>query len=243
MLSHVQLFSIPWSIACQAPLSMEFSRQKYWSEYPFPSPGYLPDPGIKPVSPAGRQILYHLSHQGSPCFMYIHHLIPILNLWGRYFHSTVSKNQKNTNWNTIYKQDPDPCNSEWTELLWWSWFMYRDRMWTIYKAYSWKLSDILHKWPQKTELNTERLSMHSMYIGALPIVFRFDIPTNGEIYFNLNHNITRMHMPVGQKKLLMHGKVKYKKFYVYPFFVSFRLLLTLISLNYEELISTSFIVI
>ena len=54
--------------------------------------------------------------------------------------------------------------------------------------------------------------MCSMYIGALPITFRFDIPKNGEIYFNLNHNITRMHMPVGQKKLLMHGKVKYKNF-------------------------------
>lgn len=50
-------------------------------------------------------------------------------------------------------------------------------------------------------------------------------------------------MPAGQKKLLMHGKVKYKKFYGYPFFISFRLLVPLISLNYEELISTSFIVL
>lgn len=60
--------------------------------------------------------------------------------------------------------------------------------------------------------------MCSMYIGSLLIMFRFDIPINGEIYFNLNQNITRMHMPAGQKKLLMHGKVKYKKFYGYPFF-------------------------
>ena len=37
---------------CQAPLSMEFSRQEYWSGLPFPSPGDLPDPGIKPASPA-----------------------------------------------------------------------------------------------------------------------------------------------------------------------------------------------
>ena len=39
-------------VAHQAPLSMEFSRQEYWSELSFPSPGYLPDPGIKPGSPA-----------------------------------------------------------------------------------------------------------------------------------------------------------------------------------------------
>jgi len=40
----------PWAIACQAPLSLEFSRQEYWSGLPFPSPGDLPDPGIRPVS-------------------------------------------------------------------------------------------------------------------------------------------------------------------------------------------------
>ena len=39
-------------MACQAPLSMEFSRQEYWSGFPFPFPGDLPDPGIKPSSPA-----------------------------------------------------------------------------------------------------------------------------------------------------------------------------------------------
>ena len=42
----------PWTVACQAPLSMEFSRQEYWSGLPFPSPGDLPDAGIKPASPA-----------------------------------------------------------------------------------------------------------------------------------------------------------------------------------------------
>ena len=41
----------PWTVACQAPLSMEFSRQEYWSGYPFPSLGNLPNPGIKPRSP------------------------------------------------------------------------------------------------------------------------------------------------------------------------------------------------
>ena len=42
----------PWTVACQAPLSMEFSRQEYWSGLPFPSAGVLPDPGIKPGFPA-----------------------------------------------------------------------------------------------------------------------------------------------------------------------------------------------
>ena len=42
----------PWTVARQAPLSMGFSRQEYWSGLPFPSPGNLPDPGIKPRSPA-----------------------------------------------------------------------------------------------------------------------------------------------------------------------------------------------
>ena len=51
-LSRVQLFATPWTVAYQAPLSMGFSRQLYWSGLPFPSPGDLPDPGIEPGSPA-----------------------------------------------------------------------------------------------------------------------------------------------------------------------------------------------
>ena len=50
-LSHVRLFVTPWSVAHQAPLSMGFSRQEYWSGLPFPSPGDLPDPGTEPGSP------------------------------------------------------------------------------------------------------------------------------------------------------------------------------------------------
>ena len=48
MLSHV--FGTPWTLSHQTPLSMEFSRQEYWSGLPFPLQGGLPDPGIKPVS-------------------------------------------------------------------------------------------------------------------------------------------------------------------------------------------------
>ena len=51
-LSCVRLYATPWTVACQAPLSMRFSRQEYWSELPCTSPGDLPDPGIEPRSPA-----------------------------------------------------------------------------------------------------------------------------------------------------------------------------------------------
>ena len=50
-LSHVQLLTTPWTAACQAPLSMGFSRQEYWSGLPCPPPGDLPNPGIEPRSP------------------------------------------------------------------------------------------------------------------------------------------------------------------------------------------------
>ena len=49
-LSHVRFFATSWTVACQAPPFMAFSRQEYWSGLPFPSPGYLPDPGIEPRS-------------------------------------------------------------------------------------------------------------------------------------------------------------------------------------------------
>ena len=51
-LSRVQLFATAWTAAHQAPLSMEFSRQEYWSGLPFASPEELPNPGIEPRSPA-----------------------------------------------------------------------------------------------------------------------------------------------------------------------------------------------
>ena len=51
-LSPVQLFATPWIVVHQAPPSMGFSRQEYWSGLPFPSPGDLPDPGSKPRSSA-----------------------------------------------------------------------------------------------------------------------------------------------------------------------------------------------
>ena len=50
LLSRVWLFATPWTVACQDPPSMGFSRQGYWSGLPFPSPGDLPNPGIEPRS-------------------------------------------------------------------------------------------------------------------------------------------------------------------------------------------------
>ena len=51
LVTHVQLFVTPWTVAHHAPLSMEFSRQEYWSGLPLPSPGDLPNPGIELGSP------------------------------------------------------------------------------------------------------------------------------------------------------------------------------------------------
>ena len=68
--THVWLFATLRTETHQAPLSMGFSRQEYWSGFPFPPPGHLPDPRIKPISastsPHCRQILYLVSHMGSP---------------------------------------------------------------------------------------------------------------------------------------------------------------------------------
>ena len=50
---HVPNFAIPWTVALQAPLSMGFPRQEYWSGLPFPPPGDLPNPAIKPTCPLG----------------------------------------------------------------------------------------------------------------------------------------------------------------------------------------------
>ena len=70
LLCHVWLFETPWTVALQAPLSMGFPKQEYWSGLPLPFPGDLPNPGIKPVSLAFASRL-SLSHQGSPAFKII----------------------------------------------------------------------------------------------------------------------------------------------------------------------------
>ena len=56
----------PWTVAHQAPLSMGFPRQEYWSGLPFPSPGNLPYPGTKPVSPALTGGFFNAEPRGKP---------------------------------------------------------------------------------------------------------------------------------------------------------------------------------
>ena len=66
-------FGTPWTVACQASLSMEFSRQEYWNGLLFPFPGDLPNPGIKPVSPSYVYIDSNLS------------ALELLALWAGWF--------------------------------------------------------------------------------------------------------------------------------------------------------------
>ena len=78
------LFATPWTVACQAPLSMGFSSQIYWSQLPFPSPGDLPNPGIKPMSPILQVDSLLLSHLGSPvkeCWPQMHIISFSLSHW------------------------------------------------------------------------------------------------------------------------------------------------------------------
>ena len=67
----------PWAVAHQASVSMEFSRQEYWSGLPFPPPGDLPDPGIEPMSPASPSLQANslpLSHRGSLQYFQMHRI-------------------------------------------------------------------------------------------------------------------------------------------------------------------------
>ena len=69
LFTRVQLFADPWAVACQAPLSMQFSRQEYWSGLPCSLPGNLPNPGIKPtslMSPALAGGFFTTEPPGSP---------------------------------------------------------------------------------------------------------------------------------------------------------------------------------
>ena len=81
-LSRVQLFAIQWTVAYQASPSMGFSRQECWGGLPFPSPGGLPDPGIKPMSPALASRFFTAEPPGKPCFLLtLWNFILVLNAW------------------------------------------------------------------------------------------------------------------------------------------------------------------
>ena len=79
-------FAIPWTIAHHVPLSIGFPREEYRSGLPFPSPGDLPNPGIKLASPAWHADSLLLSHQGSP-ILYIIHIIFVYNMYVIYVYT------------------------------------------------------------------------------------------------------------------------------------------------------------
>ena len=66
--SCVRLFATPWTVACQAPLSMGFPRREYWSGFPFPSPGDLPNLVIEPESPALAGGFFTTEPPGKPVY-------------------------------------------------------------------------------------------------------------------------------------------------------------------------------
>ena len=70
-LSRVRLFATPWTVAGQAPLSLGFSGQEHWSGLPFPSPGDLPNPGIKPGSPRWQAESLPSEPTGKPSNVYV----------------------------------------------------------------------------------------------------------------------------------------------------------------------------
>ena len=101
--SRGQLFATPWTVVHQAPLSMGFPRQEYWSGLLYPPPEYLPDSGIKPASPAAPELQADskpLSQQGSTS-----NLVLSLNRWenwdpGKHF---TSKEKQKYNKNVYVK--------------------------------------------------------------------------------------------------------------------------------------------
>ena len=96
-LSRVQLFATPWTVACQAPLSMELSRQEYWNELPFPSPRDLPDPGIEPTSPVSPALQVDsllLNHRRSSTYELIDPIISIVSMRDLVSLETVAESRR-----------------------------------------------------------------------------------------------------------------------------------------------------
>ena len=87
--SNVPLFTTPWTVACQAPLSMDFFQQEYWSGLPCPSSGDLPNPGIEPTSPASPELQVNSllpNHQRTPMFSVKECLLWYFHVLKAFFH-------------------------------------------------------------------------------------------------------------------------------------------------------------
>ena len=100
----------PWIVVPQAPLSMGFSRQEYWSGLPFPSPGDLPNPGLNLCLPHFRQILYCLRHQGSSFLDWSCLVLSVVRL-AIFCH---------TEWRILHsmKKQKKPNNTDMHECIW-----------------------------------------------------------------------------------------------------------------------------
>ena len=114
LFSHVQLFATPWTIDLQAPLSTRYFRQEYWNGLPFPSEGDLPNPGIKPRSPAlqadslpseppGKPLVKCQSKSETPPAYFSQRSDPSL----RSGHSLMRKG-----WNACQEEDEDSNQTE-----------------------------------------------------------------------------------------------------------------------------------
>ena len=112
-LSRVRLFATPWTVAYQAPPSMEFSRQEYWSGLPFPSPGDLPDPGIKPWSPALEADTLPFEPPGKPFHA---KMGTIRTEMARTYQKQKRFRRGDKNTQKNYKNDPDNHNGVVTHL-------------------------------------------------------------------------------------------------------------------------------
>ena len=87
VLSVVRLFATPWTVAYQAPPSMGFSRQEYWSGLPFPSPGDLPNPGIEPGPPAFQADTLTSEPPGKPKEHVVHTKTCVKKMWYTQIHT------------------------------------------------------------------------------------------------------------------------------------------------------------
>ena len=116
LLSHIWLFVTPWTVAHQAPLSMEFSRQEYWSVLPCPSPGDLPNPGIEPRSPELRADSLPAEPPGKPNLTLISRLAQ--NFTGRSVVYWTYSNPIRTSPEFLESEEPD---ENFMGILWFSW--------------------------------------------------------------------------------------------------------------------------
>ena len=105
MLSRVWLFATPWTVAHQAPLSMEISRQEYWSRLPFPPSRDLPEPGIKPASPMSPAL-------AGGFFYHQHHLVLLPPKLAKVKHLSLSVTHSVTS--------AQATHCQWPDLYWWS---------------------------------------------------------------------------------------------------------------------------